>query len=87
MVRVSLRCIYHVIEAVEATRYCCAVGTQSLREFMLYEFEPGYDATETTKNICCSKDESAIDYSTVARWLKNFARFARIAKPCFKLWR
>ena len=32
-------------------------------EFMIYEFEQSHNATESTKTICCMKDEGAIDHS------------------------
>ena len=39
---------------------------------MLYEFVPGHNTTEATKNICFVKNESAVDHSRVARWFKKF---------------
>ena len=39
---------------------------------MLYEFEQGYDATETTKNIFIIKGEGGIDYSGVTSLFKKF---------------
>ena len=38
---------------------------------MLHEFEFGYNATESTKNICYMKAEDIADHSTVARWFKK----------------
>ena len=38
----------------------------------LYEFTPGYNITEATKNISYVKGESRLDYSIVTRWWKNF---------------
>ena len=42
-----------------------------IRELMLYEFKPGNNTMEATKNVCCVKDESAVDHSSVTRWLRN----------------
>ena len=39
---------------------------------MLYELNEGHDTTETTKNICCAKDEGAVDPSRVTGWFKKF---------------
>ena len=33
------------------------MNVQCFQEFMLYKFELGYNAMETTKNICCTKGE------------------------------
>ena len=41
-------------------------------ELMLYKFKLGPNTVKTTKNICCVKDEYAIDYSTVTKWLNKF---------------
>ena len=38
---------------------------------MLYEFELGLNATETTKDICFAKDESEVDQSAVTKWFKK----------------
>ena len=44
-----------------------------IQETILYEFEVGHKMTETTpKNICCAKDEGALDHSMVTRWLEMF---------------
>ena len=43
-----------------------------IRKLMLYEFEPGHNATEATKNICFAKGEGAVDHNTVTRWFKKF---------------
>ena len=32
---------------------------------MLYQFKLGHDTTETTKNMCCMKDEGTVDYITM----------------------
>ena len=32
----------------------------------------GHNDLETTKNICCVKDEGAVDHATVTRWLQSF---------------
>ena len=39
---------------------------------MFYEFELSHDTTETTKNICCAKDESLIDHRTENKLFKKF---------------
>ena len=41
---------------------------------MLYEFELSHNAEETAKNICCVKDEGAVDHNSITRWLKKFRR-------------
>ena len=41
-------------------------------EPMLYPFQMGPNATESTKNICCAKREGTVDHSTVSRWFKKF---------------
>ena len=38
---------------------------------MLYEFELGYNAANTTRNIYWAKGEGTVDHSTVTRWLKK----------------
>ena len=43
-----------------------------IQDHMLYVFEQGHYAAETAKKICCAKGESAIDLSTLPRWLKKF---------------
>ena len=43
-----------------------------IRELMIYEIELGHNVTKATKNICCMKDEGAVDHSTVNRWFKKF---------------
>ena len=43
-----------------------------IREFMLYYFEVGQNAAETTKNICWAKGEDTVDHSRVTRWFKKF---------------
>ena len=43
-----------------------------IRELMPYEFELSYNASKVTKNICCAKDERAVDPTTVTRGLKKF---------------
>ena len=39
---------------------------------MLYEFEQDCNAADATKNFRYQKDEVAVDYRTVTRWLKKF---------------
>ena len=34
---------------------------------MLYEFEPGHNAMEATKNTTCTKGVDTVDYSTISR--------------------
>ena len=36
-----------------------------IQEVMVYRFKVGYNATETTTNICCVKGEGKVDPSTV----------------------
>ena len=40
-------------------------------------FNVGHDALKATKNICCAKNEGAIDLTTVTRWFKKFCLVAR----------
>ena len=40
---------------------------------MFYNFKFSQNAVEATKIICCTKNESMVDYSTVTRWLKKFS--------------
>ena len=42
------------------------------RELKFYKFEMGHNTTETTKNLCCMKDEGAVDHSTITRYFKKF---------------
>ena len=57
-------------------------------ELILYEFEMGHDAVESTKNIFCVKSEGAVDHSTVT-WgfrkfcsgYKNFNNQTRSSRP------
>ena len=39
---------------------------------MLYKFQMGHNTAEATKNICCTKDEDAVDHSTITRGIKKF---------------
>ena len=39
---------------------------------MLYKFKVGHNVMEATRNICCMKDESAVEHSTVNEWFKKF---------------
>ena len=49
------------------------VHTSSLiQKLVLYEFELGHKAVEATKNICCAKDDDAVDHYTVTRWVKKY---------------
>ena len=43
-----------------------------IRELMVYEFELGHNAAETTKDICCTKGEGTLDQSAINRWLKKY---------------
>ena len=36
-----------------------------IHRLMLYDFKLGQKALETTKNICCAKDEGMIDLNIV----------------------
>ena len=49
-----------------------AVQCSLIQKLMLYKFKPDHNAGEATKNICREKDEGALDYTTVIRWLKTF---------------
>ena len=48
------------------------VQYSQIQELMLYEFELGYNAIESIKNICCAKGEDAVDPTTVTRCFKKF---------------
>ena len=59
-----------------------------IMEVMLYEFELGYNASKATKNICCAKDEGAVNHNTVNKWYKklrsdckNLDDQARLGRP------
>ena len=55
------------------TAYVASLYMQCLiHKFMLYAFDLGYNAVETTKNICCAKDKSTINHSTVTGQFKKF---------------
>ena len=41
-------------------------------ELRLYEFKLSHNVTEAVENICCAKDEDAVDVSVVTRWFKKF---------------
>ena len=43
-----------------------------IQEVRLDKFKLGHDTVEATKNTCYTKDEKAIDHSTVIRWFKKF---------------
>ena len=34
-------------------------------------FKVGHNTSKSTKNICCMKDETAVDHSMVTRWFKE----------------
>ena len=38
------------------------------------ELEVDHNAVEATKNICCAKDEDAVNHSAVTRWFKKFCK-------------
>ena len=38
---------------------------------MLYELEVDHNAVETTRNLCCAKDEGFVDHSSVTYGCKN----------------
>ena len=42
-----------------------------IQQVTLYEFKRGHNAADATKNICCAKDEGAVDHSTITRRLKK----------------
>ena len=41
-------------------------------EFMLSNFQLDHTTAKATKNICCAKDEDAVDYKTVNSLFKKF---------------
>ena len=43
-----------------------------IQKLKLYEFEMVQNTVEATKNICWAKDDGAVDYSVVTRWVKKF---------------
>ena len=43
-----------------------------IQQIMPYDFEMSHNAAEATKNICCTKDERAVDHSIITRWFKKF---------------
>ena len=40
-----------------------------IQQPMLYEFKLGRNTTEATKNICCARDDGAVDPGTINSWL------------------
>ena len=49
-----------------------SVQSSLIRELILYEFEMGHHAKETTKNFCYAEDEYAVDLSKISWWFKKF---------------
>ena len=54
----------------KSRRWMC--NAVHFREFLLYKFKLGHNATETSKNICCTKGEGAVEHNTVTGWFKKF---------------
>ena len=61
---------------LDGTLSCCDLkATQinmqcsPIQKLMLYKYKLAHNATETTKNICCSK---ILDLSTITRWFNKF---------------
>ena len=46
---------------------------------MLYKFKLSHVTVEATENICCANGKSAVDHSTVTKWLRNFPQIPRIS--------
>ena len=58
--------LFHSMSDLKATQKMnpqCSL----IKELMFEEFESGYIAAETAKNICCVKGEGIVDYITVTR--------------------
>ena len=49
-----------------------AQASSLIWELMLYEFKLGHDTVETIKNICCKKNEGAVNHRKLTRWFKKF---------------
>ena len=50
---------------------------------MLSKFKLGYDAVKATKNICCVKDEGAVDHSNqmdkeISLWMQEFQQSDKV---------
>lgn len=43
-----------------------------IRQFLLYEFQLGRNASEATRNICQAKGDGSMSYATACRWFKRF---------------
>ena len=52
----------------------CTVSMQHRlhQELRFYIFTLSHNTVRATKNICCLKDEDAIDHTTVTKWVKKF---------------
>ena len=55
---------------------CCLI-----LELLLYKFKIGYNAVETTKNVCCVNGVDEVNQSTVTRWLKKFCLGCKVRLP------
>ena len=68
-------------------RFHCVAGQPLLhwKVLPLYEFKLDQNVAEANKNICCIKDESAVDHSTIIKWFKTFClgsnNFTRSVRP------
>ena len=43
-----------------------------IQKLMIYGFQPGHNAMETIKNICCVKVEGPVNHTTLTKWSKKF---------------
>ena len=53
------------------------VQHNQISELILNDFKPGHNTVETSKNVCFTKGEGAVDHSIETRCLKNFAWVAK----------
>ena len=51
---------------------------------MFYEFKLGHNTMEANKNICCIKEKTTINHSTLTRWFKKFC--SDCMNPDDQLW-
>ena len=50
-------------------------------EFVLYKSKMIHNAMEVIRNICCTKDDDAVNHSTITRWFKKFWLWFVVVMP------
>ena len=59
----------HTVSDLRATQM--NVQRCLIRELIPYEFEQGHNSAKSIINVCCTKNEGAVDHSTVSRLFKK----------------